>query len=492
MDELGGSGGEADHFRIAERGSGAGEAGNHEPVPSGDDFVIEMRARAFRASGEEGRDAPVDDRFDLLGRFLEVLRRLLEGHGTEEGVEALEFAVGIAFRTRIAVATGAVGVAEDAAVFLAEKLVDLGGLPDVEGAFRFVIGIRGREAVGVFSGEETAVLMEHVAFEIGHCVAHDRFKEDILRDLPGLRVGGEELRLIVEHLFVMRDVPVAIHAVAVEAAADVIAHAAVRHAAQGFGGHFHGPIALGLAGFVLLLSEATVNAHEQVEPRGARELRCAAKAALVVIEGAGEVVVGFLQNRIGLDAGDFFVLVVEVLLQLLDRTGGAVVDALAIFRPHFAQLVQQVLESDAPWGVFRRIVSAAVERLQLRREEDAHRPAAVPARRLDVSHVGEIDVGPLLAIDFDGDEVVVDDFRDVFVLKRLTLHDVAPVAGRVAGGEEDWFVLLLRELERLLAPRQPVHGIVRVLEQVGRALLGEGVGKFVGGGSRVAHGGGRS
>jgi hypothetical protein len=53
VDELRGSGGERDHFGIAKGGSGAGEAGDGESVPRGDDFVIEMRARALGAGVEE-------------------------------------------------------------------------------------------------------------------------------------------------------------------------------------------------------------------------------------------------------------------------------------------------------------------------------------------------------------------------------------------------------------------------------------------------------
>ena len=60
--------------------------------------------------------------------------------------------------------------------------------------------------------------------------------------------------------------------------------------------------------------------------------------------------------------------------------------------------VQQRLESHAAIRVLRRIISAAVERLQLRREEHAHRPAAVTARSLHVGHVSQVHVRPLLAV----------------------------------------------------------------------------------------------
>ena len=59
----------------------------------------------------------------------------------------------------------------------------------------------------------------------------------------------------------------------------------------------------------------------------------------------------------------------------------------------------------------RREVGAAVERLQVRRQPDAHRPAAGSGRRLHERHVDAIDVGPLLAIDFDRDEVLVEHAR---------------------------------------------------------------------------------
>ena len=114
----------------------------------------------------------------------------------------------------------------------------------------------------------------------------------------------------------------------------------------------------------------------------------------------------------------------------------------------------------------RRKVGAAEERLQVGRQPHAHRPAAGAGRGLDEHHVDAIDVRPLLAIDLDRHEVLVEHRRDRGVLERLVLHDVAPVARRVADRQKDRLVLLPRPLERLVAPRIPVHGVVRVLQQV--------------------------
>ncbi len=99
-----------------------------------------------------------------------------------------------------------------------------------------------------------------------------------------------------------------------------------------------------------------------------------------------------------------------------------------------------------------RVVRAAEEGLARRREEDRHRPAALPAERDDRVHVDRVDVGTLLAVDLDADEALVHHLGRRRVLERLVLHHVAPVARRVADGEQDRLVLA-RALAR--APRRP-------------------------------------
>ena len=123
-----------------------------------------------------------------------------------------------------------------------------------------------------------------------------------------------------------------------------------------------------------------------------------------------------------------------------------------------------------------REVGAAEEGLEVGGQEHRHRPAAVPGHRLDGGHVDLVEVGPLLAVDLDVDEVLVHQRGDRRVLEALALHDVAPVAGRVADREEDRLVLGLRPRERLGAPGIPVDRVVGVLEQVRARLAGQPVG----------------
>ena len=56
----------------------------------------------------------------------------------------------------------------------------------------------------------------------------------------------------------------------------------------------------------------------------------------------------------------------------------------------------------------RREVRTEVERLAVGGQEHRHRPAALPGRGLHGLHVDGVDVGPLLAVDLDGDEVLVE------------------------------------------------------------------------------------
>src|SRR5207245_7210820 len=73
------------------------------------------------------------------------------------------------------------------------------------------------------------------------------------------------------------------------------------------------------------------------------------------------------------------------------------------------------------------------------------------------------------------DEVRVQELGDLEVLVGLLLHDVAPVAGGVADAEQHGPPLAPRGREGLLAPRMPVDGVVRVLEEVRARLEDEAV-----------------
>ena len=108
---------------------------------------------------------------------------------------------------------------------------------------------------------------------------------------------------------------------------------------------------------------------------------------------------------------------------------------------------------------------------EIRRKENGHRPSAVSGHGLCGRHIHPVEVGAFLAVDFDADEEFVHPAGDRLVLKHLPFHDVAPVAGGIADGEEDRFLKLARGADCLIAPGKPVDGVVGVLEEVGALLV---------------------
>ena len=105
-----------------------------------------------------------------------------------------------------------------------------------------------------------------------------------MRYLKCVEIRAGELGLIVEHLFKMRDVPETIHGVAVEAAPEMIVHAALGHLLEGKERHVERVLP-----YVSLLAGG--NAKEQIERNWMRKFRRPAEAAQFIIEGAGELIV---------------------------------------------------------------------------------------------------------------------------------------------------------------------------------------------------------
>ncbi len=329
-----------------------------------------------------------------------------------------------------------------------------------------------RNAVGVLGRVEAAAGVGQIAIDVDQRVVGDRGQQRIRGGLRRFDQRQHELRLVVEHLLEVRHAPALVDRITMEAAAEVIAHAALGHRAE----RRHHHVAPALAAGRLIAGH--VPGTQQQEQLGwTRKLRRTTEPAEALVESPREFVGGARQR---LEAGD-----VErgalVGLTRLERRQAPDDDVRRgpylgpILAPDAADLAQQIDEAGPPPAAGRREVGAAVERLQVGRQPDAHRPAALPRRRLHERHVDAIDVGPLFAIDLDRDAGRVEDGRDVGVLERLALHDVAPMARRVADRQENGDVAGARRGERVLAPRIPVDRVLRVLTQVRAGLDGEAV-----------------
>ena len=258
-----------------------------------------------------------------------------------------------------------------------------------------------------------------------------------------------------------------------EAAADLIAHAPAGHRLQG--SHRDA------AGVGVAAADRLPEQEEELGRPG--ELGRPAEAAVPRVEGRGELLHA-CRERIdpgyrGAGAacrgrGSRRRL---QLPQPLQQRVGRLQQLAAAGRPAFGDLPQHVGKPGPPPARVGRKVGAAEERLQVGRQPDAHRPAAGAGGRLHERHVDAVDVGTLLPVHLDRHEVLVEQRGDAGMLERLVLHDVAPVAGRVADGEKDRLVLAARARERLVAPGIPVHGVPGVLLQVRTRLGGETIGQ---------------
>ena len=308
----------------------------------------------------------------------------------------------------------------------------------------------------------------------------------LARDLVRVEVRPRELRLVVQHLLEMRHQPFGVGGIAVESATDLIVDAARLHRVELPARHLQRRrAAIGIARPV---------AREEIEVRDRRELGCCAEAAVPAIEATLERLRTALEQRFALRPPRGLGARRDPRAPALRRGRGdrleharaLRLDVAALPRPHLVHARQDFHEARPSRAGILREVGAAVERLELGREEHVERPAAAHAHRLHRGHVQPVHVRTLLAVDLHRHEPAVEQCRHRIVLERLVLHDVAPVAGGIADREEDRLPFAPRLLESFIAPRVPVHGVPGVLQQVGALFVDEPVGLAAG--IRFAHG----
>ena len=105
--------------------------------------------------------------------------------------------------------------------------------------------------------------------------------------------------------------------------------------------------------------------------------------------------------------------------------------------------------------------------------ENAHGPAAGTRQGLGGRHVGLVDGGVFFPVDLDRHKVLVEVGGNFRVVEGLPCHHVAPMAGRIANGEEHRDIPGSGLGECFLGVRPPIHGLVRMLSQIGRSTAGD-------------------
>ena len=120
---------------------------------------------------------------------------------------------------------------------IAQHVLDLFFCPNVKRAFGGLcvaaVSARGYNgAVCVFGREKAAFLGCHVAADVIENIPRDCFVLPVPRDLKCIEISDRKLRLVVQHLFEVRHVPVTIDGVTMKSAADMIVHSAGGQFAQ--------------------------------------------------------------------------------------------------------------------------------------------------------------------------------------------------------------------------------------------------------------------
>ncbi len=200
----------------------ARDAADHERVPGGQNLVVEGRPRACAANPQQALPRALPVRVDGFAREAERCGDFLE---RRDGAQVPRMALEIRWATEVE------ATLDNGELRIVERCLDLVASPDVERAFLTV-------GVGVERAEKSATGRRHLADEPRAFVARGRQKRGIVVFACGARIQRQQLRVVVEHFFEVRNVPLRVDAVAEESAAEMIAKATLGHARQCEPRHF--------------------------------------------------------------------------------------------------------------------------------------------------------------------------------------------------------------------------------------------------------------
>ena len=139
-----------------------------------------------------------------------------------QNVLSSEFPVGIAGGIDIPVCQNPIMAAEQGCGLRRQCPLDLGLRPDKEGSLSMLRGAALQQAVGILSGVKTSICRGHFPTNIIQDIINRFFVGIFPGDLPRFQVAYCQLRLIVEHLFKVGDMPALVYRVPVKSSPEMI------------------------------------------------------------------------------------------------------------------------------------------------------------------------------------------------------------------------------------------------------------------------------
>jgi len=201
----------------------------------------------------------------------------------------------------------------------------------------------------------------------------------------------EKLRIVVQHLFEMRHEPAFVDRIARETAAEVIVDAALAHALER---EVDGTV-------VACLACALSGPPQEFERHRLRELRRAAQAAMRWVDHAAHL----CRRTVEFGAADDDTPSgLCAFGQPRHQRAAVLLDAARVIVKEARDVPQHIDEPGPPVLGLLGKIRATPERFACRGEKHGQRPAAALAQEVQRRHVDLVDVGTLLAIDFDVDD----------------------------------------------------------------------------------------
>ena len=316
--------------------------------------------------------------------------------------------------------------------------------------------------VGVLRGIEAAALA--IAKPLVHPannVAGDMCVKLIAEYLVSVDVVLQQLGIVVRHLLEMRHDPTLVDRVAMKASRELVVDAALRHLRE----------RRGYDGGDAFFASTHVPIHQQIERSGMGKFRCATEATVLLVEDGQRRLhhdAHEPRRKLGLSPG-----VTLGSRQHAHSFVGGLQHLIAALAVSVRYRQQNLLETGTAPLVDRWEVSAAVKGMAIGRQKDGERPAASARYGRHRELITAVDIGALIAIDLDGDELLVDDLGGAGTLVGFAVHDVTPVAPHCANIEQNRLVLSLRLGEGLFAPLMPLDRLMHCRAQIRRGSLGQ-------------------